>query len=129
MSRYDWMEHARCAQVDPDLWHGEGSGVTYRDALGICAACPVQRQCADYTSRLEGDASRRDRHGVWAGHTPSQRLNNSDRPTRESNHDVILRLAARGGMDARQIADHVGVDVRTVHRVTKALREQMREAA
>lgn len=129
MSRYDWMGAAACAQADPDLWHGEGAGVTYTAALRICRNCPVQRQCADHASRLEGDASRRTRHGVYAGHTPTQRVTNSSHVTRESNREAIIRLAARGGMDAYQIAEHVGVDVRTVWRTLKNHREQMGEAA
>lgn len=129
MSRYDWMEDARCAQIDPDLWHAEGSGSTYSDALQICRRCPVQRQCADHSTRLEGDASKRDRHGLWAGASPRERLTRSEHQTRETSHEVILRLVDRGGMDAQQIADHVGVDVRTVWRVTKKHREQMGEAA
>lgn len=130
MSRYDWMEEARCAQVDPDLWHSDqAGGGTYTDALQICRRCPVQRQCADHAAQLEGDASKRDRHGLWAGQTARTRLANSGHIARETNHDVILRLAARGGMDPNEIADHVGVDVRTVHRVTKRHRDQLGKAA
>lgn len=130
MSRYDWMESANCAQVDPELWHMEKSGGgAYAPAISICRRCPVQQQCADFSARIEGDASKRDRHGLWAGRTPSQRLTTSDHVTRDTMHDAILRLTQRGGMDAYQIADHVGVDVRTVWRVTKRHREQMGEAA
>lgn len=129
MSRYDWMEDARCAQIDPDLWHPEGNGVRYDDAQRICRRCPVQRQCADHTNRLEGDGSKRDRHGLWAGQVPSQRVEGGGHRTRANNHEQILRLTARGGMDAYEIAEAVGVDVRTVWRVTKAHREQMGEAA
>lgn len=129
MSRYDWMDDARCAQVDPNLWHADGSGNGYGDALQICRRCPVQRQCADFSASLEGEASKRDRHGLWAGQSPRERLTRSEHVTRETHHDVILRLTARGGLDAYQIAAHVGVDVRTVWRVTKRHREQMGEAA
>lgn len=128
MSRYDWMEAARCAQVDPELWHQDGSA-TYRQATRICQRCPVQRQCADFAASVEGDGSKRDRHGMWAGQSPRERLTRSDHQTRRNNHEAILRLTARGGMSPQQIADHVGVDVRTVSRVTKRYRDQMRQAA
>jgi WhiB family redox-sensing transcriptional regulator len=129
VSRYDWMEYARCAQVDPDLFHPDGSGSRSSEALEICRRCPVQRQCADHTARLEGDASKRDRHGMWAGQGPTERLARSGHITRESKREVILRLVDRGGMDAHEIAQHVGVDVRTVWRVTAANRKQMGKAA
>lgn len=129
MSRYDWMEDARCAQVDPDLWHPDGSGNRRKEALQICLSCPVQRQCADHTARLEGDVSKRDRHGMWAGQGPTERLAHSGHVTRESKHDAILRLEARGGMDAYEIAEFVGVDVRTVWRTLQKNREQMGKAA
>lgn len=130
MSRHDWMDDALCAQVGPDLWHMEKSGGgAYAPAIAICQRCPVQQQCADFSARIEGEASGRDRHGLWAGRTPSERVTTSNHVTRHATHDAILRLAQRGGMDAYQIAQHVGVDVRTVWRVTKRHREQLGEAA
>lgn len=128
MSRYDWMEDARCAQVDPDLWHVE-LGDRYTQAARICTHCPVKRQCADHAARVEGDTSKRERHGLWAGQSPRQRLAASERQNRNERHEAILRLAARGGMDAHQIAATVGCDVRTVWRVLAARREQLGEAA
>jgi WhiB family redox-sensing transcriptional regulator len=129
VSRYDWMEDARCAQVDPELWHSGQTGGGYAQAAQICQRCPVQRQCADHTARLEGDASKRDRHGLWAGQTPRARVASSTHVTRETKREAILRLTARGGMNAQQIADHVDVDVRTVWRVLRNHRDQMGEAA
>jgi WhiB family redox-sensing transcriptional regulator len=127
VSRYDWMENARCAQVDPDLWHADTGG-SYNDALEICRRCPVQRQCADHAARLEGGASKRERHGLWAAQAPRERLAQADRHTRENKHEAILRLAARGGLDAYQIAEHVGCDPRTVWRVTAQHRNQTKAA-
>lgn len=128
MSRFDWMEDARCAQVDPTLWHAD-AGESYTDAHRICGRCPVQRQCADFSARVEGGASKRDRHGLWAGQSPQHRAARSERQSRKETHERIVRLTERGGMDPYQIADAVGVDVRTVWRVTKRHREQMEEAA
>lgn len=129
MSRYDWMEYAACAQVDPDLWHADVSGGGYGTARRICQRCPVQPQCVAHTAQLEGDSSSRDRHGLWAGNGPKARVEISSHVTRESKQDTILRLNARGGMDAYQIAEHVGVDVRTVWRTVRRHREDMGEAA
>ncbi|MCX4697043.1 WhiB family transcriptional regulator [Streptomyces sp. NBC_01373] len=133
MSRYDWMEDARCAQVDPELWHPEGVGAGYGDAKRVCARCPVQRQCADFAQAVEGDTSYSGRHGLWAGQSPKKRAAGTEGTGRNlraaERRQQVLRLVTRGGMDAYEIAEHVGVDVRTVWRVTKAHRDQLGEAA
>lgn len=129
MSRYDWMDDALCAQIDPDLFHVEGSGSSYSHAKKICATCPVTRQCADHAQAVEGGAAHNWRFGMWAGQAPRARAERSGTPRRRETHNAILRLADRGGMEPQEIADHVGVDVRTVFRVTKAHREQLGEAA
>lgn len=121
MSRYDWMEHAHCAQVDPGLWHAE-QGTNYTTAKRICAGCPVQRQCADHTARLDTDTP--GRHGMWAGQTQKEREAKRAHAEREARHAAMVRLIKRGGMDAEQIAAQIGCSSRTVLRVQKALREQ-----
>jgi WhiB family redox-sensing transcriptional regulator len=129
VSRFDWMDDALCAQTDPDLFHVEGSGSSYSSAKKICANCPVAQKCADFANELEGDTSTHHRHGLWAGQGPRQRLAHSGHVKRETNRDMILRLDARGGMTPYEIAEHVGVDVRTVWRVTKTHRDQLGKAA
>ena len=129
MSRYDWMAEARCAQVDPDLWHAE-SGSNYTQAKRICERCPVRPQCEAHTDRLDADAAAANgRYGMWAGRTKSQRERRLANAEREERRAAILRLVARGGMEPQEIADHVGCDVRTVFRVKKQHREQMGKAA
>ena len=128
MSRYDWMGGALCAQIDPDLFHPE-PGVTYATAQQICAACPVRPQCEAHTEHVEAACDVQDQHGLWAGRTRRQRSTDRVRTGREERRIEALRLTERGGMTAQEIADHVGVDVRTVWRVQKAHREQMGEAA
>jgi WhiB family redox-sensing transcriptional regulator len=128
VSRYDWMDSAACASSEPGLWHQDGSA-NYSKAARICRSCPVQRQCADFAAEVEGDGSKRGRHGLWAGESPRERLARSSHQTRETAHEAILRLTARGGLDPYRIAELVGVDVRTVWRVTKPYRDQMGEAA
>ncbi|GAA4823849.1 WhiB family transcriptional regulator [Streptomyces ziwulingensis] len=131
MSRFDWMEDARCAQVDPELWHPDGSGVGYSDAKKICARCPVQQQCADFAQETEGDLAHSHRHGLWAGQLPRRRANQSNKPAGfyVKRRQQIIRLAAGGDMDSYQIAEHVGVDVRTVWRITRQHRQDMGKAA
>lgn len=127
MSRYDWMADARCAETDPDLWHLE-PGSSYADAKQICRRCPVQRECADHAGRLEAEGAERDRHGMFAGRTKAQREAGNGHAARRRQHAAILRLA-ECGMEAEEIAEHVGCTARTVWRVQKAHREQMGEAA
>lgn len=129
MSRYDWMGAAACAQADPTLFHTEGSGGSYTKAKQICARCPVAQQCADFAQGLEGGVTRNWRFGLWGGQAPSERVTNRKKTPRNDAREAILRLATRGGMDAYQIAEHVGVGPRTVWRTLKDHRQQMGEAA
>lgn len=133
MSRYDWMENARCAQTDPDLWHPDGVGVGYSDARKICTRCPVQQQCVDFAQAAEGEIAPNRRHGMWGAQLPNARSkaaggNESQRRAAERRQQVF-RLLERGGMDPYEIATVVGCHVRTVWRITEIYREQMGEAA
>jgi WhiB family redox-sensing transcriptional regulator len=133
VSRYDWMEDARCAQTDPDLWHPEGSGAGYSDARKICAGCPVQQQCADFALATEGELAHNRRYGMWGAQLPrtrSKAAGGNERRRREAERrQKVFNLLERGGMDAYEIADLVGCHVRTVWRIAEAYREQMGEAA
>lgn len=128
MSRYDWMGAARCAQADPGLFH-QDLGANYTTAQRICASCPVRPQCEAHIERLDTDSDIRDRHGMWAARTRRQRNTSRVRTAREERRIEALRLIERGGMKPQEIADQVGIDVRTVWRVQKAHREQMEAAA
>jgi WhiB family redox-sensing transcriptional regulator len=133
MSRYDWMEDARCAQTDPELWHPEGSGAGYSDARKICTGCPVQQQCADFALATEGELAHNRRHGMWGAQLPrtrSKAAGGNERRRREAERrQKVFSLLERGAMDAYQIADAVGCHVRTVWRIAEVYREQMGEAA
>jgi len=126
MRDLDWMGDALCAQVDADLWHPDGSGSTYGDARRICERCPVQLQCTAFAQESEGDVAHSHRHGLWGGELPRQRAEGS-KPVDfyTQRRKQIVHLVQRGGMNPQEIADHVGVTVRTVARITKAHREQM----
>jgi WhiB family redox-sensing transcriptional regulator len=64
-----WMERAACASHgDPDLWFAErGEEERQRQALGICAACPVRAACLAYVLSMPPQA------GIWGGTTEDQR--------------------------------------------------------
>lgn len=40
----EWRDEAICATTDPDLFHPDKGGPT-KDALAICAECPVAAAC------------------------------------------------------------------------------------
>lgn len=128
MSRYDWMGDALCAQANPSLFH-QDLGANYAAAQRICAACPVRPQCEAHAERLDAACGIQDQHGMWAGRTRKQRATSRVRTAREERRIEARRLIERGGMTVQEIADQVGVTERTVWRVQKAHREQMREAA
>ena len=64
-----WMERAACAShADPDLWFADhGEQKRQREALGICAACPVRAACLAYVLSMPSQA------GIWGGTTEDQR--------------------------------------------------------
>ena len=64
-----WMERAACAShADPDLWFAErGEQERQREALRICAACPVRAACLAYVLSMPPQA------GIWGGTTEDQR--------------------------------------------------------
>lgn len=125
MRDLDWMGDALCAQVAPDLWHPEGTGSTYGDARRICERCPVQRQCTDFAQESEGDVAHSHRHGLWGGELPKQRADSSQQTGFYTQRRKQIVRLHHGGMPPQEIADHVGVTVRTVARITKAHRKQM----
>lgn len=67
-----WMDEARCADADPDLWFA--SGAKREEAKRICSQCPVIPQCR----AAWPDAYR----GVWGGEEHT-RTNVGTSPTAE----------------------------------------------
>jgi len=63
------MERAACAShADPDLWFADhGEQERQREALRICAACPVRAACLAYALWMPPQA------GIWGGTTEDQR--------------------------------------------------------
>ena len=64
-----WLEEAVCASHDdPDLWFPEhGEDDRQREALLICAECPVRAACLAYVLSLPPQP------GIWGGTTEDQR--------------------------------------------------------
>lgn len=59
-----WVEDALCSQTDPEVFfpsHRGGTVKTAEAAKRICAQCPVQAQCFDYSLRAK------EPWGVWGG--------------------------------------------------------------
>lgn len=61
-----WQDDAACAGLDPRLFFPE-PGVSVKDALAICATCPVKTECLDYAM------SNVERFGIYGGTTAKQR--------------------------------------------------------
>ena len=63
-----WRDQARCAGVDPQVFHPSEEDERAADvAKAICALCPVVDSC------LEFAVSEREKDGVWGGLTARER--------------------------------------------------------
>lgn len=62
----EWMDQARCAEVDPELFMPDRGGDPRR-AKAVCNSCEVHDICLDY-------ALNRTVHGIWGGLTERERL-------------------------------------------------------
>ena len=60
MSDPDWMQHAACRGLDPELFHPEVGELT-APAKAVCDACPVRVECLEHAIVHE------ERNGVWGG--------------------------------------------------------------
>ncbi len=61
-----WVVFAACRNADPDLFF-PSSKYEEREALALCAICPVQRECLDYAFEA------RENFGIWGGLNEKQR--------------------------------------------------------
>ena len=55
-----WQDRAACRGEPPQWFDAETAGDAAR-ALGVCAGCPVRREC------LTAAAANNERYGVWGG--------------------------------------------------------------
>ena len=61
-----WLAFAACRGEDPAIFF-EGQDGSPSEAMKICAGCPVQTECLDYSLMA------RERYGVWGGATERER--------------------------------------------------------
>ena len=62
----DWMRDAACLQSNVDRFYPDQPH--FEDAREVCRSCPVIEPCLDYALAVP------ERHGVWGGRTPLERI-------------------------------------------------------
>jgi hypothetical protein len=68
----DWRARAACRGLDDEMFP-DSNAADIAHAQQICAPCPVREQCLADAMATEGAASARNRYGIRAGLTGSQR--------------------------------------------------------
>lgn len=66
-SKPEWMRKGMCATVHPSIMYPTAAGME-RDALDVCATCPVIEDCYRYAF------TNNEYHGVWGGMTEQDRI-------------------------------------------------------
>jgi WhiB family redox-sensing transcriptional regulator len=71
----DWLKQAACRAdgIDPDEMFPDNNPAGITHARQICAPCPVREQCLADAMATEGTRTARNRYGIRAGLTGSQR--------------------------------------------------------
>lgn len=123
MKSLAWMDNALCALMDPAIFFPTKRGQNITQARRICLTCPVRTQCGEHAQHLEGDTSSPLRHGAWAGLSPFQRAELGGASPTALRDEQIIRLTGHG-LSPSEIAPIVGCNIRTVHRVRAANRQQ-----
>ncbi|MFE6868359.1 WhiB family transcriptional regulator [Kitasatospora sp. NPDC057692] len=95
-----WEDRALCRQLQSDDFFPAGDVGTaarsvYREAIKVCARCPVAGACLQFALRAEGSAPAKSRSGVFGGLTPAERHELHRRQV-EQAEDAALLLAAFG---------------------------------
>lgn len=79
-----------CAGMDVNIWFPDARGRRdlYQDphaeAVSICLACPALQACRQYAEAVEAGITARHIHGVLAGLTPEERVQNRRENATES---------------------------------------------
>lgn len=105
----EWRTHAACRGMSPSMFVVE-RGEDTSAAKAICATCPVTTECLDdaIATRdlgIRGGTSERDR-----------RTRAQPGPTRSEKLTLEARKLAERGYHIDEIADRLGVTVRSAHR-------------
>lgn len=112
-----WVALAACRDTNPDLFFpvtetGPGARQA-RTAKAVCAACPVAARCLTWALDTAQP------HGIWGGHTPTERATLRPRPARPPKVDHpdldahVLALRA-DGLSLAAIATHLGRSLREI---------------
>jgi WhiB family redox-sensing transcriptional regulator len=75
----EWQAHARCAEVDPEIFFPERGGSS-KAARAVCAQCTVREKCLDYA------LNNKEQFGIWGG--------TSERERRKLRRERVRRLRA-----------------------------------
>jgi WhiB family redox-sensing transcriptional regulator len=62
----DWQVHARCHEVDPEIFFPERGGSS-KAARAVCNQCPVRAQCLEYA------LNNKEQFGIWGGTSERER--------------------------------------------------------
>ena len=82
LTNTDWLEHAACRGMDPDLFHPSRTSPSHalvRTAKAVCDTCPVRDTCLQVALDdpthlgIMGGTTADERRGIRAGHGPDWR--------------------------------------------------------
>ena len=62
----EWQTHARCAEVDPEIFFPERGGSS-KAARSVCNVCHVRSQCLEYA------LNNKEQFGIWGGTSERER--------------------------------------------------------
>jgi hypothetical protein len=129
-----------CRGVDPELFFGPADSSAAqalfdweRQALSVCAGCPVQATCLTAALEFPVDEQHGVIGGMTAGHRRVQLRSSRQRPTRSTMTDTaddrqrLVQAAVRlhqAGHGPRWIAARLGVGERRVQRWLAAHRAE-----
>jgi hypothetical protein len=70
-----WRDNARCRGMSQRVFFPGGLGVAqYENAKSCCGECPVREECLAECMATEADKGREQRHGMFGGLTPPERV-------------------------------------------------------
>jgi WhiB family redox-sensing transcriptional regulator len=62
----EWQTHARCAEVDPEIFFPERGGSS-KAARAVCCDCQVKLECLEYA------LNNKEQFGIWGGTSERER--------------------------------------------------------
>ena len=112
----DWRDLAECRGLGPDLFFDSEHA---DEAVAICARCPVQRHCHDYSTTTK------EQYGVWGGDTSRLRTtaHRPERLTRTAGERIVAELQANGRtwITPHGLADRLGYEPNTIQKRLRRL--------